>query len=113
MGLDFSNSDAHWSYSGFNSFRSRLANAIGITLNEMEGFGGSTSWATVKDDLKYFLDHSDCEGKISPKRCGKIAVRIEKIIKGWPTDDWDRQEATILVRDMKRTSKGTEPLIFC
>ena len=38
MGLDFNNSEAHWSYSGFNIFRERLAEEIGICLPLMEGF---------------------------------------------------------------------------
>jgi hypothetical protein len=48
MGLDFRSSGTgeefqertSWSYSGFGDFRRRLAAQIGITLYEMEGFGG-------------------------------------------------------------------------
>ena len=38
MGLDFNNSKAHWSYSGFNRFREKLASEIGVFLPFMEGF---------------------------------------------------------------------------
>jgi hypothetical protein len=44
MGVDFNvggkSVGAHWSYSGFNEFRHKLAAAIGIDLDQMEGFGG-------------------------------------------------------------------------
>lgn len=32
MGLDFTHTDAHWSYGGFDRFRIRLAWAAGIKL---------------------------------------------------------------------------------
>lgn len=40
MGLDFTHCEAHWSYSGFMVFRRKLAKAIGVDLNRMEGFVG-------------------------------------------------------------------------
>lgn len=41
MGLGLSvngESCAQWSYSGFNSFRTKVAAAVGIELRKMEGF---------------------------------------------------------------------------
>jgi len=38
MGLDFNHADAHWAYSGFNRFRGKLAEEIGICLPLMDGF---------------------------------------------------------------------------
>jgi hypothetical protein len=112
MGLGLSVNGKHvagWSYSGFNSFRERVAKQVGIELRKMEGFsdvdktileregweayrkayeadmlGPKISWKTVKDPIKYLLHHSDCEGTIGPKRCGLIADRLEEIIKEWP-----------------------------
>lgn len=30
MGIDFSHCDAHWAYSGFHRFRTRLATQVGL-----------------------------------------------------------------------------------
>lgn len=38
MGLGFVGAKAHWSYSGFNNFRRKLAMEIGICLDFMDGF---------------------------------------------------------------------------
>lgn len=50
MGLDFNKSEAHWAYSGFNRFRVKLAEEIGVCLNFMEGFWeeGTSSMSTVE-----------------------------------------------------------------
>lgn len=112
MGLGLSVNGKHvarWSYSGFNSFRERVAKQLGIELRKMEGFtdvdkailekegweayrkayeadmlGPKISWKTIKDPIKYLLHHSDCEGTIGPKRCALIADRLEQIINDWP-----------------------------
>lgn len=121
MGLDFTfkkikkeTQIAHWSYSGFMRFRERLAKKLGFNLREMKGFDlGDKSWAEVKSPLKYFLNHSDCEGQISPQRCRLIAKEIEKIITDWPKDDFDKQEAQLLIENMKECFVKDVPLIFC
>ena len=43
MGLDFSHCEAHWSYSGFMNFRTKLATQAGIALSCMSGFAGGTT----------------------------------------------------------------------
>lgn len=112
MGLGLSvngESVAHWSYSGFNEFRTKVAAAIGINLRKMQGFSDvdrsllekswesyrqaieedtkkeKISWDTVDDPIKHLLHHSDCEGEIAAEYCGVIADRLEEIIKDWPT----------------------------
>jgi len=42
MGLNFSHTDMHWSYSCFHEFRRKLAAEIGIDLDDMDGFEGRT-----------------------------------------------------------------------
>lgn len=98
---------ASWAYSGFNSFREKVAAQIGINLRKMEGFYdvdksilseqgweayrkaceenvGSISWDTVDDPIKGLLHHSDCDGEIPADQCAAIADRLEQIIKDWP-----------------------------
>ena len=63
MGLNFSHGEAHWSYPGFDRFRNVVAQHIGITLPDMEGFGGATPWPNAsKEPLIDLLDHSDADG---------------------------------------------------
>ena len=130
MGLDFTwakrneEETAHWAYSGFNRFRERLAAEIGVNLREMAGFEewrmtiftpkegeSGKSWDTVKDPLKHFLNHSDCDGQLSPKRCGVIAERIDELTKDWD-EDYDKEQAKILVRNMRICFRENVPLKF-
>jgi hypothetical protein len=112
MGIDFSPSEAHWSYSGFHSFRKRLAKEIGINLDEMEGYilgetysdKKSKSWKGIKDPIRYLLDHSDCDGHITPKRCKRVAQRIRKLVDGWGSD-YDKTNALYLAEGMEQAAK--------
>jgi hypothetical protein len=112
MGLDFSHCDAHWSYSGFNRFRTRIAKDIGVDLDKMYGFGGSTSWDTVKDAMVPFLYHSDCDGKLTVSQLKKIAPRLKEIVSKWPDNDDDKDRALELVKGMDKAIKENKPLLF-
>lgn len=111
MGLDLSvgnESCGSWSYSGFNDFRRKLAEQVGIVLGNMEGFHNfnyrdftrfsdymdaikldslapKISWETVDDPIKHLLSHSDCDGELDSSICGELADRLEEIIMNWPT----------------------------
>ena len=68
MGLDVSlvkttRSFSAGSYGGFGHFRETLAEAMGMNLNDMVGFGGKIEW-TGYEPFYYLLDHSDCAGEI-------------------------------------------------
>lgn len=111
MGLDFEGSEARWSYIGFNRFRERLAFAIGLELEDLEGFGGTIKPAQVKDDIKWLLFHSDCDGQISARRCAKVAPRIREIVACWDAD-YDKEQALLLAQGMESCAKHGKPLIF-
>lgn len=112
MGLDFSHCDARWGYVGFNLFRSKLAREVGIDLKAMVGFGGDTEWKTVKDDIKIFLNHSDCDGHLTPKQCFRVASRMEELIKDWPDLDYDKGKAVELIEGMMLAYNRNEKLLF-
>jgi hypothetical protein len=123
MGLNFKFIDgeyskAAWSYSGFHEFRIRLARQIGIDLDNMKGFGGEKrSWDTVNDPIKPFLNHSDCDGTLSPKDCAQIAPRLKELLAQWEPIDADAEHGirhgAILVRDMETCAKTGQSFIFC
>jgi hypothetical protein len=112
MGLDFTHSDAHWSYSGFHRFRTRLAKEIGITLDTMEFFGGTTSFDYVKDDIVPLLIHSDCDEDLTPEECAMIAPRLRALIDKWDDDDYDKIHATFLAEGMEDAASENEVLEF-
>ena len=119
MGLDFSHCDASWSYSGFNNFRRRLAKEIGVDIDEMEGFNGDRPWSEVDDDIVHLLDHSDCDGDLSPNQCVIVAIRLEELVKSWPDDinvrtrlSYYRTQAQLLAEGMRRAAAAAEPLEF-
>lgn len=146
MGLDFSHCEAHWAYSGFNRFRTRLAAEAGIALNCMEGFAYSISsdteafdkvevfvprkertepkcigfigyqpvisWDNVKDDIVPLLNHSDCEGVLTPEECKKVAPRLKQLIENWSDNDRDKINALELARGMEVAAAKNEDLKF-
>lgn len=134
MGLDFSGSEASWSYTGFNEFRfrcrGRLAKEIGIDLNAMHGFGGPTPWEALPpppqmagDPIIPFLNHSDCEGELTPEEMRGIAPRMLEILNSpsWKSEgendgDWEDEDkivGTQLAEDMLCLVEEGENLVFC
>jgi hypothetical protein len=112
MGLDFSHGYAHWGYSGFMNFRRMLAEQIGINLDDMKGFGGSTSFNNFKDDIIPLLDHSDCDGELSIEECKKISLRLRELVSKWNDDDRDKQKAIELAEGMEMAIENDEVFEF-
>lgn len=121
MGLDFTfktfSDDGlqmpRWGYLGFSRFREKLAAKIGINLDVMEGFGGNLNWEGIDDPIIGLLNHSDCEGELSPEECGKIFPRLRELIAPWNEDDFDKKPAELLVSAMEHAAEEAIPLIFC
>lgn len=80
MGLDTSHGCWNGGYGRFNSFRRNIAESIGFNLREMEGFGGSISFETMDHPVKPLLDHSDCDGELTPIECSSVANGINLIL---------------------------------
>jgi len=123
MGLDFDVAGgykgecARWGYSGFNRFRRAIASAAGINLDSMYGFNGSESWDKFKDEpLVPLLNHSDCDGELTPEECAKVAPRLKELLAKLPDTpayDYDRCQGAHLVAMMEHSAKVGKPIIFC
>jgi len=130
MGLDTSHNAWHGPYSSFMRFRELLAKQIGFNLREMEGFSdkthtieGTKKWADLpKDDLHILLNHSDCDGHITAKRCEKLAKRLDEVLiiatEKVPEPD-EREYWDYFLKQIKQFSTGcklahskNEPLEF-
>lgn len=110
--------EAQWSYSGFNRFRHRLAEAVGIELDTMRGYGKWGSWKKHKDEpLVRLLNHSDSGGRLTPAECARIAPRLRKVLgrsefrhEIYPRD---RIHGLDLARGMEKAARLKRPLVFC
>ena len=126
MGLNFSHGDASWAYGGFHRFRIRLAEAIGIDLEKMIGFNqkyvgdgkyvktteNPLNWNTVKDDIKLLLNHSDCDGVLTPENCRKVAFRLRELVRNWKDTDYDKINALELAEGMEEAAENDEIFEF-
>lgn len=116
MGVDIGG--AHWAYGGFARFREEIAAIEGVKLRDMYGFGGWSNpdckqipWDTVNTPLKPLLDHSDCDGELTPEECAEVYPRLEQLISRL-NDPYDREQAALLVAAMKQAIEDNEPLEF-
>jgi len=112
IGSDSEAEKAQWSYSGFHRFRERLAQEVGLNLNEMQGFGGKKPWEGLEDDIKILLSHSDCDGRMTPEECGKVATRLRALVADWE-DCFDKMRAEQLSDSMIVAHARGEHLEFC
>lgn len=126
MGIDFSHTEAGWSYSGFGLFREALAEYEGIRLRDMAGFCApwrgddpethpNLPWDKVDTPLKPLLNHSDCDGDLSPEECAQIAPRLREVVNAlWPDEnDYNRKSGLALAEGMERAAAAGERLEFC
>lgn len=112
MGLDFAQSEAHWSYSGFNRFRRRLAKADGYDLDEMWELEDSGKKSFKDLPMHDFYFHSDCDGKLTVEQMRVILPRFRELLK-MIEDDYDVWEGNILADDMENCILDGEELEFC
>lgn len=85
MGLSVSYDAYDGSYSLFDAFRTKLASLVGINLNQMEGFGGVTSWTPYEHDgICALLNHSDCEGQIEAEKLEALGSRLRELVATKP-----------------------------
>jgi hypothetical protein len=90
MGLDTTHGAWHGSYGSFHVWRTAVAQAAGINLEEMQGFGGEKEWPD--HPLTPLLHHSDCDGKLTPQECTQIAAELVVIQEKLPDDQWLRDK---------------------
>lgn len=115
MGLDTTHDAWHGTYSSFNKFRTEMAKLIGMDLQKMEGFGGNIPFNQFKDDLTILLDHSDCDGEISPEDRKKLSIRLDELIAGMPHDSTPFSNIELAKQfsaGCKLAAEKNEPILF-
>lgn len=108
MGVQFSHCKLSWSYSRFMGLRRKLAEAIGINLVEMSGFGGDRPWGPVRDPIQPLLTHSDCDGELSPQDCRTVSARLRELVNTWENP----RCALLLAEAMETAAAVNQPLLF-
>lgn len=113
MGLDFNNSEAHWSYGGFAIFRKKLAEKDGIDVWELKEWGGKEECPDIP--MKDFYIHSDCDGELTPQQLEIIVPRFRELLdklRAEDKEDYDVINGYELLRTMEECIKNDESLIF-
>lgn len=117
--IDYRGPHAGWSYGGFAMLRQMVAAEDGITLSDMRGFGGTVPWDTVTTELAPFLDHSDCDGELTPAECQQVLPRLSGIHAQWSLAGEDTEEAyrvhglAQLIELLDYCVKNDTSAIFC
>ena len=114
MGVRFSHGNASWSYTGFGHFRERVAKIEGIHLSDMRGFGGSRSWDDTPSALEPLLNHSDCDGELSPAQCEQMLPRLREVQSRLTRDGerYDAEHLADLIEGMEMCVRDREALEF-
>ena len=148
MGLAISHDAWHGAYSAFNRWRRKMAHVAGFPpLDLMEGFWNGDwifeqekkrtegksynmvplweselpiKWEALRPDpLTALLNHSDCDGTISPDDVAKIADRLEQLLPFLPKEpdgghvgDW-RATTQEFIDGCRLAASAGESLEFC
>lgn len=85
-----------WSYLGFAAFRRRLAADAGFDLDTMSGFKPRDAdadwvgrdWSEVDTGLEPLLNHSDCDGELTPEQAAVLAPALDAALDRFDPGDW-------------------------
>lgn len=114
MGIDFSHGEAHWSYSGFMRFRSKLIETLELgDLNEMYDDG---SYVDKLSNIPIYplINHSDCDGFLTVEEMKQIIPQLDLIIAMWEDsgDDYDVGRGREFIEGMKYAIEEGESMEF-
>jgi hypothetical protein len=70
------------------------------------------SWGHIADPIVPLLDHSDCDGELTPGHCKQVAPRLRELVANWPEEDYDKRRALELADGMDVAAQAGEPLRF-
>jgi len=110
MGLDVSHGDAHWSYSGFMSFRAELCKVAGHG-NLWDYYNEIKNLDEMEDCLRIFFDHSDCDGEFTVEECKILIPRFKELID--KLEGFNKHQMGLLIEGMEEAIAEGVPLEFC
>ena len=98
MGLNTTHGCYDGPYSSFNDLRRWIALQIFIDLDKMEGFdedNKGSSWNAILHPITPLLDHSDCDGELTPDECRSIIEGAQMILHKIDPADWKEMEVLL------------------
>ncbi len=112
MGIDFSHCEAHWAYSGFMRFRSKLTETLGYTHSLNMMYEDGTYTRMQNEPIYPLIDHSDCDGNLSVEEMKQILPQLKDIINRWPDNEYDKKRGLELIEGMETAVTNNEPMVF-
>lgn len=129
MGIDFSHGNASWSYGSFHRFRTQLFEETsgGLKLREMVGFNHGplgeppvkpgTSFDEYDHPIRDLIDHSDCDGELTPEQLKVIEPALRAHLETWPDyeglrPNYDKTRGLELCEGMREAIENNENLVF-
>jgi hypothetical protein len=108
MGLDTTHDAWHGPYSSFNRFRHKLADQIGIRLDDYKGYSdaGTKDLDSIPHPIMPLLNHSDCDGELTPEQCKSIADGLDLILKSLPIPANGVSEGSSFIEDVIQFRDG-------
>lgn len=107
----------NFSYTSFSAFRRAVAASAGINLNTMAGYAKEgrlfRPWSCINDPIVPLLNHSDCEGELTPEECRQVAPRLREIVSQWDDENCYKQVGLELADLMQWCADNNDPLLFC
>ncbi len=116
MGIAFSHCEASWAYSGFMSFREKLVETIIVPCDLREMYKSGKHFILKEHPIFDFINHSDCDGFLSPEQLKVIVPALEEILEKWDITDvfisHDYNNGKELIKGMKAAIEANENLKF-
>lgn len=124
MGLFCSHNAFHRSYGTFNRLRQIIAKAVDGSfpphedrkLNDDFWYWGDGFSKNTHPGLFIFMQHSDCDGEISPNDCIKVAKDLEALCPKIEQYDINNNYISLIkmfVKGCLLAAKNNESLTFC
>lgn len=114
MGLNCSHGAFDGAYSAFHRFRGAICTAAGGVWDINGRWEISEEIYNANEGLVALLNHSDCDGEISPEMCIKVADDLEKLLPIINTNDAIGFGAMTrkFIAGCREAAKLNEPLEF-
>ncbi len=115
MGIAVSHGEASWSYSGFMTFRTRIANTCGLPGDLSDAYHNGSYKFLINDPIYALIDHSDCDGGFSVEEMKIIVPRLKEIIAQWSDgvySGYDIMNGKALIEGMEKAISLNEELEF-
>ena len=112
MGLGFSHGEAHWAYSGFMRFRSRLAETLGYTVPLSVMYDDGSYTRMKNEPIWPLINHSDCDGELTVEEMQQILPQLEDLVNRWDDHEYDKITGLQLIEGMKDAINNDESMEF-